>query len=67
MSIDKTGYYKADRPMKLRWNGRIKPWEEDKVFVLVIEDRTSVQDGNEMRGRGEISADAQKYYHSLST
>ena len=36
--------------MKLRWKCRLKPWEDDTVFIFSQVDRTTVLDANEMRG-----------------
>ena len=61
MFINKTLYYKADRHMKLRWKCRLKPWEDDTVFIFSQVDRTRVLDANEMRGgaqnREKLSGD----------
>ena len=56
--------------MKLRWKCRLKPWEEDEVFIFSQVDRTRVLHANEMRGgvpKTEKNSQEIHYFYSGST
>ena len=55
--------------MKLIWKCRLKPWEEDTVFIFSQVDRTRVLDANEMRGVPKTEKNSQEihYFYSGST
>ena len=55
--------------MKLRWKCRLKPWEDDTVFIFSQVDRTTVLDANEMRGGAQNRENYQEihYFYSGST